>query len=63
NRQTAGDVRATVLSFLAQAEYVGEIVLGISLAGLAALAGLPAALIGCAGLLAAPIVLLRARRV
>lgn len=45
NRQTTGDVRATVHSFLAQAEYLGEVVGGIALAVLARLAGLSPTLI------------------
>ena len=35
NRRTSSDVRATVHSFLAQAEYLGEIIIGFSLALLA----------------------------
>ena len=59
NRETTADVRATVHSFLAQAEYAGEIVFGLGLAALAALAGLPLTLVACAALFAAAIPLLR----
>ncbi len=52
NRQTSSDVRATVHSFLAQAEYVGEIACGLAIAVLARLAGLAPALLACAGLFA-----------
>ncbi|MFF2845047.1 MFS transporter [Streptomyces sp. NPDC058001] len=50
NQRTTGDVRATVHSFLAQAEYLGEILCGAVLAGVAAAAGLPYAL-ACCGVL------------
>jgi hypothetical protein len=53
NRRTTGDVRATVHSFLAQAEYAGEIVCGLGLAAVAEVAGLPLALVAGAGLFAA----------
>ena len=59
NRRTSSDVRATLQSFLAQAEYVGEISLGIALGILAQGAGIPVAmmgscvLIGSAGVLVA----------
>jgi MFS family permease len=56
NRETTSDVRATVHSFLAQAEYVGEIVLGLAVAGVAVVAGLSAALVTCALLFALTIV-------
>lgn len=55
NRRTTSDVRATVQSFLSQAEFVGEIALGLSLGVVAELADLPAAMAGgcalvvCAG--------------
>jgi MFS family permease len=52
NRETTGDVRATVHSFLAQAEYVGEILCGVGVAVVARLAGVSAALVGCAALFA-----------
>jgi hypothetical protein len=50
NRQTTADVRATVHSFLAQAEYFGEIVWGLTIAGVAALAGMSGAFLACAAL-------------
>ena len=59
NRQTTGDVRATVHSFLAQAEYVGEIVCGLGVAAIARLAGLSAALATSGALFALTIVLIR----
>lgn len=52
NRQVPSEVRATVHSFLAQAEYLGEIACGFALAIVAASAGIPAALLGAVGLLA-----------
>ena len=57
NRRTPSDIRATMHSFLSQAESVGEILGGVALAGLAALSGTlstilaSAALIGIAGVL------------
>ncbi len=57
NRETTGDVRATVHSFLAQAEYLGEIVLGFGIAAVAQFAGLPAALVVSAAVLAVTIAL------
>ena len=45
NRQTSADVRATVHSLLAQAEYAGEILLGLAIAVVAQLEGLPPALV------------------
>jgi MFS family permease len=59
NRQTSADVRATVHSFLAQAEYVGEIACGLAIAVIARLAGLSPALLTCAALFAITIVLIR----
>jgi MFS family permease len=59
NRQTSADVRATVHSFLAQAEYVGEIVCGLAIAAIARLAGLSPALVICAALFAITIVLIQ----
>jgi hypothetical protein len=44
NQRTSSDVRATVHSFLSQAECAGEIGSGFPLAGLAGIAGIPAAL-------------------
>lgn len=52
NRQTTGDVRATVHSFLAQAEYLGEILGGFAIVGVARLAGLSPALVAGAALFA-----------
>lgn len=52
NRRTASDVRATVHSFLSQAESIGEIFGGFALAVLAQAAGIPAALITSAALVA-----------
>jgi hypothetical protein len=52
NARTSGDVRATVHSFLAQAEYLGEITCGLAIAAIAHRAGLPAALAGGAVLFA-----------
>jgi hypothetical protein len=57
NRETTSDVRATVHSFLAQAEYLGEIALGLGVAGIALAAGLSPALLACAGLFALAIVI------
>lgn len=57
NRRTPSDIRATMHSFLSQAESAGEIVGGVALAGLAALSGTlssilaAATLIGVAGVL------------
>ena len=59
NRQTSGDVRATVLSFLAQAEYVGEIVCGLAIAAVAGVAGLSPALVTCGALFAITILVVR----
>jgi hypothetical protein len=59
NRQTSGDVRATVHSFLAQAEYVGEIVCGLAIAVVARFAGLSVALLTCAALFAITILLIQ----
>jgi|TARA_R110002110_G_scaffold255220_1_gene471038 MFS family permease len=61
NRQVPSDVRATVHSFLAQAEYLGEIVCGFGLAIVASTAGAPASIVGGASLLViAGIAVLRA---
>ena len=57
NRQTSSDVRATVLSYLGQAEFGAEIVCGLGIAGIARAAGLGAALLACAALFAATVVL------
>jgi len=53
NSRTTDNVRATVHSFLAQAEYLGEITCGIAIGLLAQWANLSWAFIGCAALLAA----------
>jgi hypothetical protein len=59
NRQTSSDVRATVHSFLAQAEYVGEIACGLAIALVARYAGLSPALVACAALFAITMVLVQ----
>ncbi|HET7639950.1 MAG TPA: MFS transporter, partial [Ktedonobacteraceae bacterium] len=62
NSRTTDKVRATVHSFLAQAEYVGEITCGVAIGILAQVANLPIALVGCAALLAATaLIMLRTR--
>jgi MFS family permease len=53
NRRVTSDVRATVHSFLGQAEYVGEVAAGLGLAAVAALAGITGALVAAALLIAA----------
>jgi MFS family permease len=58
NRRTSADVRATVHSLLAQAEYTGEIVCGLAAAGVARFAGLSAALLAAAALFAITIFLI-----
>ena len=60
NRQAGADVRATVHSLLAQAEYVGEISCGLAIAVLAGVAGLSPSLVACAALFAITIVLIQA---
>jgi hypothetical protein len=50
NRRTASDVRATVHSFLSQAENAGELVFGLALAAVVAAATTTTALV-CAALL------------
>jgi MFS family permease len=57
NQQTTGDVRATVHSFLAQAEYLGVIVWGLAISAVAQLAGVPLALLTCGSLFAIAIAL------
>jgi predicted MFS family arabinose efflux permease len=52
NRRTTRDVRATVHSFLSQAESIGEITGGFALAGIALAFGVGATLMTAAGLLA-----------
>ncbi len=51
NRRTSSDVRATVHSFLSQAESIGEIVAGFALAALSQAAGASATLVAAALLL------------
>jgi hypothetical protein len=52
NQQTTSEVRATVHSFLAQAEYLGEIACGLAIAAIAWVAGLTSALLACGALFA-----------
>ncbi len=52
NRRVASEVRATVQSFLAQAEYAGEIVLGVSLGLVAQASGIGASMLGACALVA-----------
>jgi hypothetical protein len=59
NRQTTADVRATVHSFLALAEYVGVIVWGLAVSLVAGLAGLSPALATCGALFVITIVLIQ----
>jgi hypothetical protein len=59
NRQTSSDVRATVHSFLAQAEYAGEIVCGLAIAVVARFAGLSLTLVTCGALFAVTICLVQ----
>jgi MFS family permease len=59
NRQTSGDVRATVHSFLAQAEYTGEILCGFAIAVIARFVGLSLTLVTCAALFAITILLIQ----
>ena len=59
NRRTSSDVRATVQSLLAQAEYAGEILCGVTLGALAEHATITvsfacaSALLACCGVLVA----------
>lgn len=53
NRRAPAAVRATVLSFVGQSEAVGELLGGLALGAVAALAGLPVALAVAAGLFGA----------
>jgi MFS family permease len=52
NRQTSKGVRATVLSYLGQAEFAAEILCGLAIAGTARSAGMGSALLACAVLFA-----------
>ena len=62
NRRATSDVRATVHSFLGQAEYLGEITLGISLGILAQATSIAAAMIGsCAFIACAGLLIVRSR--
>jgi hypothetical protein len=62
NRLAVGDVRATVHSVLAQAEYLGAIGCGLGVAGTARLAGLPVALLACGALLVLALLLVQRLR-
>lgn len=57
NRQTTSDIRATVLSYLGQAEFAAEICCGLAVAGVAGSAGVGAALATCAGFFTAAVAL------
>lgn len=59
NTRTTAGIRATTHSFLAQLEYLGEIVCGLTIAAVARLTTLPLALTACAILFAATAVLMR----
>jgi MFS family permease len=59
NARTTSEVRATTHSFLAQAEYLGEVTCGLLIALLAGVVGLPLALAGSAALYALTGVLMR----
>lgn len=59
NTRTTADIRATTHSFLAQLEYLGEIVCGVTISAIARLTTLPLALTACAVLFAATAVLMR----
>jgi MFS family permease len=63
NKRTTSDVRATVHSFLSQAEYLGEITLGFGLGALAQASTIAAAMLGACALVALTgVLVLRARR-
>jgi MFS family permease len=59
NQRTSADVRATVHSFLAQAEYSGAIVCGLAIAAVARFAGLSSALVACGALFVITILLVK----
>jgi hypothetical protein len=62
NRRTASDTRATVHSFLSQAETVGEIAGGLALAAVAGSTGMPASFLAAAAVIdciAIPVALVR----
>ena len=62
NRLTSDDVRATVHSFLAQAEYSGEIACGLAIAAVAQLGDLTLALAACAAMFGVTVVVVQAAR-
>ena len=62
NARATADVRATTHSFLAQLEYLGEIVCGVAVSAIARLTTLPLALTACAVLFAATAVLMGSPR-
>jgi MFS family permease len=62
NARTTSAVRATTHSFLAQAEYLGEITCGLAIAMTASLVSLPVALAGSALLFALTAALMRRRK-
>jgi hypothetical protein len=59
NRRTSAEVRATVHSFFAQAEYLGEIVCGAGIVVVAGLAGATPALVAGGALFAITVLLIR----
>jgi len=62
NRRATSDVRATLHSFLAQAEYLGEISLGIALGSLAQATSIAVAMLGACALVAgAGVLVVRSR--
>ena len=62
NRRATSDVRATVHSFLGQAEYIGEVIAGFMLAAVAQAAGITATLVTAAGFVAlAGVMVMRSR--
>ncbi len=63
NRRATSDVRATVQSFLAQAEYCGEIFLGLTLAVIAQTTSIATAMMGsCALVTCAGVLVVRSRQ-
>ncbi|MFG1905140.1 MFS transporter [Kribbella sp. NPDC048928] len=62
NARTTTAVRATTHSFLAQLEYLGEIVCGLTVSTIAGLTTVPLAFAACAFLFAATAALMRSRR-
>lgn len=59
NQHANSGVRATMHSFLAQSEYLGEILCGAAISAIAASAGTSMALLFCAGLFAGAMLLAR----